>query len=118
MRALDPIADAEAWSTGDRALASRGREPKASTSSTIGQFASARLADLRALFQAGRGAWWVAELEPGEVAGSLGIVVTGRRARYQTVDTAEVAPPAAGSARGSWSRPPPRPPRGTRSSAS
>jgi GNAT superfamily N-acetyltransferase len=52
-------------------------------------YSSARLDDLRALFRAGRGAWFVA-LYPGrELAASCGIVVTGARARYQTVDTVE-----------------------------
>jgi ribosomal protein S18 acetylase RimI-like enzyme len=41
----------------------------------------------RQLFEAGRGAWYVALLGT-EVVGSLGIVVTDSRARYQTVDTA------------------------------
>jgi ribosomal protein S18 acetylase RimI-like enzyme len=52
-------------------------------------FSSARLRDLREIFRAGHGAWYVA-LYPGrELAASCGIVVTGRRARYQTVDTLE-----------------------------
>jgi ribosomal protein S18 acetylase RimI-like enzyme len=48
-----------------------------------------RLHDQRALFQTGRGGWYVAR-DPvtGEVVGSLGIVVTGGRARFQSVDTA------------------------------
>jgi ribosomal protein S18 acetylase RimI-like enzyme len=52
------------------------------------RFQKARMADLRTLFCAGRGAWYVALLD-GEVAGSLGIVVTEGRARYQAVDTLE-----------------------------
>ncbi len=50
------------------------------------RFAQSRLAELRALFAAGRGAWFVAE-EDGRVVGSLGVVVTDGRARYQMVDT-------------------------------
>ena len=52
-------------------------------------FIRRRLHDLRVLFQAGRGGWYVAR-DPvtDEVVGSLGIVVTGGRARFQTVDTA------------------------------
>jgi ribosomal protein S18 acetylase RimI-like enzyme len=52
-------------------------------------FIRRRLHDLRVLFQAGRGGWYVAR-DPvtGEVVGSLGIVVTGGRARFQSVDTA------------------------------
>jgi ribosomal protein S18 acetylase RimI-like enzyme len=50
-------------------------------------FSRARQADLRAMFRSGLGAWYVA-LDDGVVAGSMGIVVTGGRARYQAVDTA------------------------------
>jgi ribosomal protein S18 acetylase RimI-like enzyme len=52
-------------------------------------FTRARQAGLRTLFRAGHGAWYVA-VDPasGEVAGSLGIVVTGGRGRFQVVDTA------------------------------
>lgn len=55
-------------------------------------FCRARIADLKALFREGRGAWFVALGDErgggtGQVLGSLGIVVTGSRARYQTVDT-------------------------------
>ena len=41
---------------------------------------------LRQLFRSGRGGWYVA-LVDGVVAGSLGIVVTDGRARFQAVDT-------------------------------
>lgn len=52
-------------------------------------FTRRRLSDLRALFRAGRGSWFVA-LDPSgrEVLGSCGLVVTGRRGRFQAVDTA------------------------------
>lgn len=52
-------------------------------------FCRRRLSDRRALFRAGRGAWYVATY-PGEreVLGSCGIVVTGGRGRFQVVDTA------------------------------
>ena len=50
-------------------------------------FARARLAELRAMFRAGAGAWYVA-LDGDVVAGSMGIVVTAGRGRYQAVDTA------------------------------
>jgi GNAT superfamily N-acetyltransferase len=53
------------------------------------EFTKRRQHNLRGLFRAGRGDWYVAVLGD-EVIGSLGIVVTGRRARYQTVDTVEV----------------------------
>ena len=52
-------------------------------------FSRGRQAGLRELFRAGHGTWYVAVDSPsGEVAGSLGIVVTGPRGRYQAVDTA------------------------------
>lgn len=50
-------------------------------------FSRARQAELREMFRAGLGAWYVA-LDGDVVAGSMGIVVTGGRARYQAVDTA------------------------------
>lgn len=59
------------------------------------EFARGRLTDLRRLFLAGRGGWFVAVLgedrhgQGARVVGSCGIVVTGPRGRYQTVDTAE-----------------------------
>jgi ribosomal protein S18 acetylase RimI-like enzyme len=49
------------------------------------QYALSRHADLRELFSLGRGAWFVAEAD-GRVVGSLGVVVTDGRARYQHVD--------------------------------
>jgi ribosomal protein S18 acetylase RimI-like enzyme len=51
-------------------------------------FGRRRLADLRALFRGGRGAWYVALGAEGNVVGSCGIVVTGSRGRFQAVDTA------------------------------
>lgn len=89
VRALDPAegADEELWgAVVELQVASRDEvheeEPHRA-------FCRARQADLRVLFRAGRGAWYVA-VDPaeGEVAGSLGIVVTGGRGRYQAVDTA------------------------------
>ena len=51
-------------------------------------FASGRLDELRALFSAGRGSWYVA-LDPDrrEVLGGCGIVTDGSRGRFQSVDT-------------------------------
>ncbi len=51
-------------------------------------FSRTRQAELRALFGAGRGAWYVALTPDGEVAASCGIVATGDRGRFQAVDTA------------------------------
>jgi ribosomal protein S18 acetylase RimI-like enzyme len=88
VRPLDPGpgADEGAWTqVGELWVA--GRDPSFDETE-YRPFARSRLAALRELFVAGRGAWWVAESPRGEVAGSLGIVVTGPRARFQTVDTA------------------------------
>lgn len=53
-------------------------------------FCRSRLRDLRAMFNAGRGSWYVALDQSGvEVRGSCGVVVTGERGRFQAVDTAE-----------------------------
>src|SRR5581483_6134455 len=52
------------------------------------EFTIARFRDLRALFAAGRGSWYVA-CDGDEVLASCGVVVTGGRGRFQTVATAE-----------------------------
>lgn len=54
------------------------------------EFSWQRLEDLRRLFRAGRGAWYVARTpQDGAVVASCGLVVTGERGRFQAVDTAE-----------------------------
>jgi ribosomal protein S18 acetylase RimI-like enzyme len=53
------------------------------------EFSETRQAELRALFQMGRGTWYVALTPAGEVAASCGVVATGDRGRFQAVDTAE-----------------------------
>jgi ribosomal protein S18 acetylase RimI-like enzyme len=87
VRALDPRSDEELW---DGVLAiwiatnDQGDQLPADSYRT---WAENRLAELRDAFAAGdRGSWWVA-LDGGTVAASLGVVVTGPRARYQAVDT-------------------------------
>ena len=51
-------------------------------------FTRARLAELRAHFELGRGTWYVArDAARGEVVAGCGIVVTGGRARFQAVVT-------------------------------
>jgi ribosomal protein S18 acetylase RimI-like enzyme len=65
-----------------------GRDPRMSDGEYRG-FSQTRQAELRALFVAGRGAWYVALTPPGEVAASCGIVTTGDRGRFQAVETAE-----------------------------
>jgi ribosomal protein S18 acetylase RimI-like enzyme len=52
-------------------------------------FSGTRQAELRALFSAGRGAWYVALTPAGEVASSCGIVTTGDHGRFQAVETAQ-----------------------------
>ena len=83
----DPGADAELWdAVVELQVAGRdeGHEEHA-----YREFARARLETRRALFRAGRGAWYVA-LDPvtGAVAASCGVVVTAGRGRFQAVDTA------------------------------
>lgn len=52
------------------------------------EFLERRMDALRALFQEGRGAWYVALTADATVAGSCGVVVTGDRGRFHAVDTA------------------------------
>jgi ribosomal protein S18 acetylase RimI-like enzyme len=90
VRALEPAEDADAglWEqVVELQVASRG---ESFPEEQHRDYAHTRLRDLRALFRAGGGSWYVA-LDPqgGEVVGSLGIVVTNGRGRFQTVDTAE-----------------------------
>ena len=89
VRALDPDLDGpdERWweQVVEIQVAARDHERVAEESHRT--FTLARQADLRALFRAGRGAWYVA-IDGDEVAGSMGIVVTSGRGRYQAVDTA------------------------------
>lgn len=88
VRSLDPSpgADAELWDAVVE-IQVAGRE-EGHTEESYRAFTLARLADRRAHFEAGRGAWYVA-LDPssGEVAASCGIVVTAGRGRFQVVDT-------------------------------
>jgi GNAT superfamily N-acetyltransferase len=85
VRALDPDGDEEMWAA-VLELQVASREPN-HPEEYYRTFVTARMADRRARFRAGDGAWFVALLD-GEVAGSCGVVVTQGRARYQAVDTA------------------------------
>ncbi|MSO96487.1 MAG: N-acetyltransferase [Thermoleophilia bacterium] len=89
VRALDPAADAdeEQWSAIVE-LQVAGRE-QGQDEPGYRAYSRARLDDLRALFRAGRGAWFVA-VEParGEIVAGCGVVVTDGRGRFQAVDTA------------------------------
>jgi ribosomal protein S18 acetylase RimI-like enzyme len=84
----DPGADASLWEQ-VLELQVAGRDPHF-TEEVFRSFCVARLEELRALFRAGRGAWYVAVGADGEeVCGSCGVVVTDGRGRFQAVDTAE-----------------------------
>lgn len=87
VRPLDPepSADGAAWEQVAE-LHAAARDPEIDEHEHRA-FTAQRLADWRKLFRAGRGAWYVAELD-GQVVGSCGIVVTAGRGRYQAVDTA------------------------------
>jgi ribosomal protein S18 acetylase RimI-like enzyme len=89
VRALDPAAgaDEDLWKAVVE-LQVAGRGP-GHDEKEYRVFIRARLEDRRALFRAGRGAWYAA-IDPasGDVAASCGVVVTGGRARFQAVDTA------------------------------
>jgi ribosomal protein S18 acetylase RimI-like enzyme len=89
VRTLDPAtgADRELWEQVLRLqLASRDERFE---ENMYRDYLRDRLADLRELFRAGKGAWFVA-LDPAghEVQASCGIVVHGDRGRFQAVDTA------------------------------
>ncbi len=79
-------ADAELWRQVVE-LQVAGRDTESFDETAYRAFVGKRLHDLRALLRAGRGAWYVALLDD-TVAASCGVVVSGDRARFQTVDTA------------------------------
>jgi ribosomal protein S18 acetylase RimI-like enzyme len=89
IRALDPApgADEPIWDSIIE-LQVAGRDERFDEASHR-TFSRRRLADLRALFEAGHGAWYVA-LDPvsDEPVAGCGIVVTDGRGRFQAVDTA------------------------------
>lgn len=90
VRALDPApgADAPLWrQVVELQVASRDER---FSEDVHRAFCIRRAEELREMFRAGRGAWYVALDGTGnEVRGSLGVVVTGDRGRYQAVDTAQ-----------------------------
>lgn len=87
--ALDPEGDDDLWSAVTQLWVDSRDMARFADAAPYEIFSRGRLADLRRLFHDGRGAWYVALYPDREVAASCGIVVTGRRARYQAVDTAE-----------------------------
>lgn len=89
VRALDPAAgaDEQLWDAVIE-LEVAGRDERFEEDG-YRTFRRARLADLRALFRSGHGAWYVAYFSGrNEVVASCGVVVTGTRGRFQDVDTA------------------------------
>lgn len=87
VRALDPDGDERLWAAVIDVQMAGAREEFRDSEYHL-TFLRRRQEELRETFRRGRGSWYVALLD-GAVAGSLGVVVTDRRARYQTVDTAE-----------------------------
>ena len=90
VRALDPRIghDEELWDGAMRVWREQ-QHHSGETDEYRDTFLRRRQAGLREIFRRGRrGAWYVALLD-GQVVGSLGIVVTAGRARFQTVDTLE-----------------------------
>lgn len=85
-RPLAPRGDQPLW---DQVVEMQvaGRDAERFAQESHRTFCRRRQADLRDLFAAGHGAWYVA-LSRDEVVGSCGIVVTQERGRYQAVDTA------------------------------
>ena len=89
VRVLDPDGDEHLWQAViDVQMAGADEEFTGDMREYHLTFLRRRQSEHREMFRRGRGAWYVALLD-GAVAGSLGIVVTERRARYQTVDTVE-----------------------------
>ena len=89
IRMLDPAADEALWAEViEIQTATAIEEGRGGVLDYHVTFLRRRQQELREIFRGGRGAWYLALLA-GEVAGSLGIVVTDGRARYQTVDTVE-----------------------------
>jgi GNAT superfamily N-acetyltransferase len=89
IRELDPQpgADDELWGQAiELQVASRD---DLSEEASFREFLGRRLEDLRVIFRAGRGGWYVAMYPGGdEVVAACGVVVTGERGRFQAVDTA------------------------------
>jgi GNAT superfamily N-acetyltransferase len=90
IRRLDPRSgrDEPLWAgTVALALATQAEDP--SPDADFETFARARQSERRAVFAAGRGAWYAA-VDPadGTVLAGCGVVVTDSRGRFQAVDTA------------------------------
>jgi GNAT superfamily N-acetyltransferase len=89
VRALDPTrgADTALW---EQVVELQVAGEKRFPADAHRAFSIDRMEDLRELFRAGRGAWYVAlDTSCEEVVGSCGVVATAGRGRFQAVDTAE-----------------------------
>lgn len=85
IRALDPAGDGQFWEAVVEMQMAGAREEFHGSEYHL-NFLYERQRELREIFAAGRGGFYIALLD-GAVAGSLGVVVTDTRARYQTVET-------------------------------
>jgi ribosomal protein S18 acetylase RimI-like enzyme len=89
VRALDPRPGAdERWWQQVVEIQLGGRTIERVDEEVERVFTQTRQAQLREMFCAGNGAWYVA-LDAGDVVASMGIVVTAGRGRYQAVDTVQ-----------------------------
>ncbi len=90
VRALDPVpgADPELWVQVVELQVAGRDEDHPEPEDVFREFARQRMDELRVLFRAGRGAWYVALVGESTVVGSCGVVVTGDRGRFHAVDTA------------------------------
>ena len=88
VRMLDPDGDAALWAAMIELQVSARDLERFPAEEPQRVFYTARVRDLRAMFRAGRGGWYVALDQAAGVVASLGIVVTDGRARFQAVDTA------------------------------
>lgn len=86
VRQLDPSGDELLWSA-VLDVQMQGAPDELRGTDYHRTFLERRQEELRETFRSGRGGWYVALLD-GVLAGSLGVVVTGSRARYQAVETA------------------------------
>jgi ribosomal protein S18 acetylase RimI-like enzyme len=87
VRVLDPRGDEDLWEAVIELQMAGAREEFRGSEYHL-NFMRERQRELREIFKSGRGSWYLALLG-GAVAGSLGVIVTDTRARYQTVDTLE-----------------------------
>ncbi len=88
VRALDPAGDADESLWEEVVELQVDSRDERFREDVYRRFVGSRLSDLRVLFGAGRGAWYVALGGSGEeVWGSCGVVVSDGRGRFQAVDT-------------------------------